>query len=165
MKLRARFPNNGLIKSLSSTIGYLTKSNTRQVTYDQIQSENLDIGFDETCQYKLLDHKIISDTNEYFAIQDVQNPYKYNIRIKAFLPAAARVKVAEVVMENFDKCIRVHTDNATFTEPLPAGWSSKYKRLLREKKTSGRIFWRNMKSYYPVPPNYTSFDADEYEDY
>ncbi len=144
IKLRELLPKNGLVKQLGSSLwGHLVKSNIRNVTYKQIEEEKLDIGLDSSSRYILEDH-VTKTTSEYYIIRDSENPYIYNIRIKAFLPSAGRNKISEVVLEDIDNCIRAHTDNAVFCKKQSF---TKFDKLIPEQKTSGLIEWTNVSTY------------------
>ena len=93
------------------------------------------------------DYKIISyDFNDEMEIYKLQNtiiPYKYNIRLKSFLTAYGRIKIAQIALEDLDNVIRIHTDGIAFQ----CKKSFKIPLLLVEQKTTGLIEYFNVNNY------------------
>jgi len=74
---------------------------------------------------------------------NINNPYKYNIRLKPFLASQCRNITANVVLKNIDKVIRVQNDNITFTEKQ----NLNVEYLMPEDKTTGIIYFKNANNY------------------
>ena len=70
-------------------------------------------------------------------------PYRHNIRLKSFLTAYGRVKIAEVAQTDLDGMIRCHTDGIVFNKKM----TEKFAGLIKEDKTSGRINWKGVNNY------------------
>jgi hypothetical protein len=66
-------------------------------TWDEIQEEGLKIGMGSGFDYKIIDYKAEKD---YYKLQCMAEPYRHNIRLKSFLTAYGRVKIAEVAQTN-----------------------------------------------------------------
>jgi hypothetical protein len=84
-----------------------------------------------------------NNEKEYYLLQDMNNPYKYNFRLKAFLTSFGRMKIAEVAMNNVDSVIRIQTDGIVFNKKVNLSISG----LIPEDKTTGLIEWRNVNRY------------------
>jgi hypothetical protein len=70
-------------------------------------------------------------------------PYRHNIRLKSFLTAYGRVKIAEVALTNIEGTLRIHTDGIVFDKPM----KEKFIGLIKEDKTSGKINWKGVNNY------------------
>ena len=70
-------------------------------------------------------------------------PYRHNIRLKSFLTAYGRVKIAEVALSNLDGMLRCHTDGIVFNKPM----KDKFTGLIKEDKTTGKIYWKAVNNY------------------
>jgi hypothetical protein len=73
----------------------------------------------------------------------METPYRHNIRLKSFLTAIGRVKIAEVALTDLDGCLRIHTDGIVFNKKM----KEKFTGLIKEDKTSGRINWKGVNCY------------------
>ncbi len=62
-------------------------------TYDEIQEEGLNICITDKADYKIADY-IWTNSKEYYKLQDMNKPYKSNFKLKFFLTAFGRVKIA-----------------------------------------------------------------------
>jgi hypothetical protein len=149
MGLKKKLPKNRLLKHLlSSCWGSLTQRNTINRTMKRIKEDKLDIGIDETCEWKILNY-FYCDTSEYYELVNQKNPYKYPFRIKSFLTSLGRNIIAGIALRDIDNVIRVHTDNCVFKveqrfDDLP--------NLMLEEKTTGKIEWFNANSYTKYKP-------------
>ena len=93
-------------------------------------------GFD----YKIIDYRAEKD---YYILQSMAEPYRHNIRLKSFLTAYGRVKIAEVSHTDLNGMIRCHTDGIVFKNKM----KEKFTGLIKEDKTSGRINWKGVNCY------------------
>jgi hypothetical protein len=80
---------------------------------------------------------------DYYKLQCMAEPYRHNIRLKSFLTAYGRVKIAEVAQTNINNCIRIHTDGIVFNKPM----KDKFIGLIKEDKTTGKINWKGVNCY------------------
>ena len=127
---------------MSSLWGSLSKGNNIMKTWDDIEKEGLKIGMGNDADYKIADY-IKSETQEYYKLTCMPQPYKHNFRLKSFLTSYGRVKIAEVIMTDIDSCIRVHTDGVVFNKKM----NLNFQRLIVEDKTSGKINWKGINNY------------------
>lgn len=136
--LREEFPNNKLIKMLGSRLwGHLTKNKKTFATADEIQENEMDVGLDDSTRYKIIDYKEKSDGTDYYTLFDTENPYFYNIRIKALLTAAGRAKTAEVVSKNLKHVVKVQTDGIVMTKEMDKAILQSFDKLSLESKSTG----------------------------
>jgi hypothetical protein len=146
-KMKLKFPKNKLIKHLLSSLhGSLSRSNNLMKTYEQIQEEGLKISIGETADYKIIDY-VCNDNKEYYKLQSMIQPYRYNFRLKSFLTAYGRVKIAEVAQTNLDNCIRIQTDGIVFNKNVKLN----FPLLVKDDKTTGLIKWENVNKYSDLP--------------
>jgi hypothetical protein len=144
LALKKAFPKNMLVKHLFSSLwGTLVSFNKMNITYDEIQERGLKVGMGSDCDYIIKEYHQY-ENQEYYEVVDTNKPYKYNIRIKAFLSACARNKTAEVARLHIDDVIRIHTDCIVFNKPH----NMSIPHLVNEDKTTGLIRWVNVNSYY-----------------
>ena len=140
-KIKMKYPKNKLIKHLLSSLwGTLSQSNNIIKTWDEIQEEGLKIGMGNSFDYKIIDYKAEKD---YYKLQCMAQPYRHNIRLKSFLTAYGRVKIAEVAQTNLEGMIRCHTDGIVFNKPM----KEKFVGLIKEDKTTGKINWKGINCY------------------
>ena len=140
-KVKLKHPKNKLIKHLLSSLwGTLSQSNNIIKTWDEIEKEGLKIGMGSGADYKILDYHAEKD---YYKLQSMAEPYRHNIRLKSFLTAYGRVKIAEVAQTDLDGCVRIHTDGIVFNKKM----KEKFTGLIKEDKTSGRINWKGVNCY------------------
>jgi hypothetical protein len=143
MNIKIKFPKNKLIKHLMSSLwGSLSKGNNIMKTWDDIEKEGLKIGMGDDADYKIADY-IKSETQEYYKLTCMHQPYKHNFRLKSFLTSYGRVKIAEVIMTDINSCIRVHTDGVVFNKKM----NLNFQRLIVEDKTTGKINWKGINNY------------------
>lgn len=142
--LKKAFPKNMLVKHLFSSLwGSLISFNKINLTWDRIEKEGLKVGMTLNADYIIRDHKIY-DNQEYYEVIDVKQPYRYNIRIKAFLTSCVRNLTAFAAYEHLDNVIRIHTDCIVFNKKVKLY----IPYLVPEEKTSGMIKWNNVNSYH-----------------
>jgi len=143
MNIKLKFPKNKLIKHLMSSLwGSLSKGNNIMKTWDSIEKEGLKIGMGNDADYKIAEY-ISTNTQEYYKLTCMHQPYKHNFRLKSFLTAFGRVKIAEVIMTNPDAVLRVHTDGVVFNKKMKLD----FVRLIAEDKTTGKINWKGVNNY------------------
>jgi len=143
MKIKKKHPKNKLIKHLMSSLwGSLSHSNNIMKTYDEIQEEGLNICMTDKADYKIADY-IWTNSKEYYKLQYMNKPYKSNFRLKSFLTAFGRVKIAEVALENLDAVIRIHTDGIAFNKKMKFNIAG----LIPEDKTTGMIKFDHVNKY------------------
>ena len=136
-----KYPKNKLIKHLLSSLwGTLSQTNNIIKTWDEIQKEGLKIGMGSGADYKILDYKAEKD---YYKLQCMKNPYRHNLRLKSFLTAQGRLRIAEVAQTNLEGMIRCHTDGIVFNKPM----KDKFVGLIKEDKTTGKINWKGVNCY------------------
>ena len=141
-----KHPKNKLIKHLLSSLhGSLSRSNNLIKTYDQIQEENLKVSSDTSSDYKIIEYTY-NDDKEVYKLQSMIEPYRYNFRLKSFLTAYGRVKIAEVALTKIDAVIRIHTDGIVFNRDV----KPKFPLLIREDKTTGYLKWENINKYSDI---------------
>lgn len=142
-QIKAKYPKNKLIKHLMSSLwGSLSRSNNITRTYEEIQAQNIKACISNDSNYKIID-MVWNNEKEYYLLQDMNNPYKYNFRLKAFLTSFGRMKIAEVAMNNVDSVVRIQTDGIVFNKKVNLSISG----LIPEDKTTGLIEWRNVNRY------------------
>ena len=143
MKVKKLLPKNKLVKHLLSSLwGSLSHSNNIMKTYEEVQEEGLKICITEDADYKITDY-IWTNEKEYYKLQCMNNPYRYNFRLKSFLTAFGRVKIAEVALENINDVIRIHTDGIAFKKQMKFNITG----LIAEDKTTGLINYKNVNNY------------------
>jgi hypothetical protein len=142
-KLKTLCPTNKLIKHLLSSLwGSLSRGNFIYRNYDQIINENLDVSKNGDSDYKIISYDY-NDEMEIYKLQNTKDPYKHNIRLKSFLTAYGRIKIAQIALEDLDNVIRIHTDGIAFQ----CKKAFKIPLLLVEQKTTGLIEYFNVNNY------------------
>ena len=99
----------------------------------------------EGSDYKILDYTLTSD-KEYYKLQSLSNPYKYNLRLKSFITAYGRVSISEVARENIAGVLRIQTDGIVFDTPMKLD----YPLLVSDSKTTGLIHLNHVNKYDEV---------------
>lgn len=141
--IKKKYPKNKLIKHLLSSLwGSLTRSNNITKTYEDIQAEKLKICISDKADYKIIDY-VLTNEQEFYKLQSMTKPYRTNFRLKSFLTAFGRVKIARVAEEDLDSVIRVHTDGIAFNKEM----SLCFDHIIPEDKTTGLIKWNNVNNY------------------
>jgi hypothetical protein len=166
IQVKKACPGNKLCKRLISSLhGGLTKWNTITKTALQVENEGLNIGGKTDIQhadYEILDVVFNDDcTVKYYKLLNNKQPYKYPIRIKPFLTAFGRVKVAETALKHLDSLLRIHTDGIVYSKPIEHNIVD----LIPEDKTSGTIEWFNAnkyKIYCPCGGSYFSHERHKH---
>ena len=148
-KLKAAFPDNKLIKVLASSLwGQLTARNKIYKTEAEIETENLDVGFEN--RYKFLEMKFYRE-REVYQILDTENEFKYNIRLVSFLTAYGRNKAARLAQKDIDHVARIFTDGIAFDRPQifdkVADRILDISSIHPEDKTTGFLYFVNNKVY------------------
>jgi hypothetical protein len=128
---------------MSSLWGHICQFKTINKSWADIEAEGLKIGMTDKCDYIIKDFYLY-DKQEYYELQDVNQPYKYNIRLKPFLSAYARIKTAEIALLHLSKVVRIHSDCISFRKQYE--FKNEY-YLSMEAKTTGLINWRHVNSY------------------
>jgi hypothetical protein len=148
LNLKKQFPKNKLVKNILSTLwGTITHKQTINKTYEQIGKEGIKIDVDVVIIDKI--KKGSNDDNEYYILAPMNDMYRYNIRIKPFLTAMARVNIANVTMENdnVDYLIRTQTDGSVFTKEIDC---TNFDGFIPEEKTTGTIKWMHVNKYKKI---------------
>jgi hypothetical protein len=142
-KIKMKFPKNKLIKHLLSSLhGSLSRSNNLIKTSEQIEQERLKVSTDNNSDYKIVDY-IYNDDKEVYKLQSMIEPYRYNFRLKSFLTAYGRVKIAEVALTNIENVIRIQTDGIVFNKQVKLN----FPLLIKDDKTTGLIKWVHVNQY------------------
>jgi hypothetical protein len=137
-RLRSKFPNNILIKNLGTMCwGTITQANTTYTTEEHLNDpiyKNYDI-------YEEHLYKNGSSYTTKYELINTSQPYRFNIRLKGFLPAYCRRKINLKAIESndIDNIVRIHTDNLTFKD-------NRHDELISddfktEDKTTGDLEW------------------------
>jgi len=146
MKIKMKFPRNKLIKHLLSSLhGSLSRSNNIIKTYEEIQEEGLKISIGDEADYKIIDY-VCNEDKEHYKLQSMIQPYRYNFRLKSFLTAFGRVKIAEVAQVDLDAVIRIQTDGIVFNKDIKLD----FPLLVRDDKTTGLIHFDNVNKYHEL---------------
>ena len=156
--IKKEFPGNMLIKCIISRLwGVLSRYNEKSYnTINDIEKNNMwkDISMTFKTKYYIIDH--IEDDDEekdYYLLRDNKNPMKYPLgRIKPWITAYGRNKVANVCLHDIDNVIRVQTDNVTLKKKQNFNKKYKdlnrYKDLIAEDKTTGLIEWVHVNKWH-----------------
>ena len=104
-ELKKQFPKNKLIKHLSSLLwGSITRKKKLNKTKQQVIDEKLEIDFFDA-EWIIIEHHIY-EHKEYYELENKNEPYFYQMRIKPYLTAYSRIitaKVALMDLENVGK--------------------------------------------------------------
>ena len=143
MNIKIKYPKNKLIKHLMSSLwGSLSSGNNITKTWKEIEEEGLSVSIDNEADYKIANY-IKTNTQEYYKLTCMHQPYKHNFRLKSFLTAYGRVKITEVIMADVESVLRVHTDGVVFNKKMKFN----LQRLIVEDKTTGKINWKGVNNY------------------
>ena len=142
-KLKEKYPNNGLIKMLSSSLhGQLTKRLKFHKTWEQIQElekTNTVSLFDDGSDYQIID-EIRDDKGVIFKLIKPSQKYFHNIgRLQSFLVDFCRVKMMEIIISEklkANEIIRIHTDGICTTRAINY---EKYENFIIEEKSTGKF--------------------------
>ncbi|RHY60414.1 hypothetical protein DYB34_010277 [Aphanomyces astaci] len=118
-KFKLKFPKNKLIKHLASSAwDHLVSTNTIIKSEQQIEDEGIEFSpnlDDDDARYYL--REIVTQSNgfTFYKLVDKNKPYfKHQFRIKPFLLSHCRRTMANLVLNNADKVIRIITDSITY---------------------------------------------------
>ncbi|RZK10535.1 MAG: hypothetical protein EOO46_10425 [Flavobacterium sp.] len=154
--LRSKLKGNKLIKHLiSSAWGHLNADNKLYKTWEEIEEEKLDIGYEDGHDYKILEYQDYGD-RECFVLLNTKNPYKHHIRLKPWVTAVARNLTASIVLQDIKRVVRVHTDCVSFTREQEFDDPN----LVEEEKTTGKIHWKHCNSYHNITTGYKTQKYD-----
>jgi hypothetical protein len=146
MKIKKKHPKNKLIKHLMSSLwGSLSRSSNILKTYDEIQAEGLKICMTDKSDYQITDY-IWTNSKEYYKLQDMNQPYRYNFRLKSFLTAFGRVKIAEVAIQDLESVLRIQTDGIVYNKPMKFNING----LIADEKTTGMIKFDHVNKYNKI---------------
>ena len=142
-KIKEKYPKNKLVKHLLSSLwGHLSKSNRIYKTHEAINEENISVSMTGVGKdYKIIEYHM-NDNGDYFELLNMKNPYVYNIRVKTFITAFGRNKIATIAMRDIEHVIRIHTDAVVFSVKK----EFKTPGLIAESKTTGSINWVHVNS-------------------
>jgi hypothetical protein len=148
--LRKQYNDNRLLKHLiKSAWGHLNGGNKLYKSWEEIESEGLEIGTTDEYAYKILKYNDYGD-RECYELLNTKSPYKHNIRLKPWITGLARNLTASIVLEDIKHVIRVHTDSVTFTKKQEFDDPN----LIVEDKTTGKIHWLNVNKYHNITTGY-----------
>jgi hypothetical protein len=114
-KLRSKFPNNILIKTLGTMCwGLLSQTNTIYTTEEHLNDNIYE-------DYDIYEEHLYKNGSTYikkYELINTNQPYRYNMRIKPFLTSYCRRKInlKAIKSKDLDNIIRIHTDNITFKD-------------------------------------------------
>lgn len=145
-ELKKEFPNNGLIKQLSSSIwGYLSKTNKRYYTTDEINEKNIEFDYedDKNLDFICLREKENNNGDVDYMLLNKKKPYCKNYRLKPFITSFQRILLAEIAIKiNIKGIVRINTDCIVWNKKLLN--KEERKRLknicptfIKEEKTTG----------------------------
>ena len=141
-ELKRLYPKNKLVKHLMSSLwGTLTRKKKINKTPQQVKDENLEIDFFDA-DYIILNHHIY-EHKEYYELENKNEPYHYQMRIKPYLTAYSKIITAKVALEDLDNVIRIQTDNVCFKKEQDFD----IENLVPEDKTTGLIEFFNCNKY------------------
>ena len=115
--LKELFSKNKLIKHLASTLwGNLSK----KIIYHRTEQQVIDEKLLDNNEFDIMDEKINKKTGEhiYYELIKFSHLYATNYRLKPFLTAYSRNKIADVILQDIDNCVRVQTDGIIMLKPL-----------------------------------------------
>lgn len=131
LELKIQYPTNILTKMLSSSMwGHITRKNTLTVTEEL--GDTMNIGTSDSVDYYILD-SFTTNKGEMLKLLNMKKPFLEQFRLTAFLTAYGRQKVANIVQQNIDDVIRVHTDGVCFSKMQ----SIDVPNFIPEAKTTG----------------------------
>ena len=144
--LKELFPKNKLIKYIASGLwGHLSR--TKIITKKEDELKDMDVGVDYDSQYTIMDEYTNKKNETCYRLLCNSSAYKTNLRLKPFLTAFGRNKIARVALKDIDNVLRIHTDGIVF--------SKKHDELITddfiiETKTTGMIEWTKGNNYKKV---------------
>jgi hypothetical protein len=100
-KLKDAYEGNKVIKHIiSSLLGHLSASNKIHKTHEELEEGNYQWGMKSNNEWMIIDEPHDRD-REYYTLLNTETPYKYQLRIKSFLMALARNRIAEVAFKRY----------------------------------------------------------------
>ena len=168
MKLKNKYgKKNPYIKSIfSSAWGVLNQRLKKSISKSDIIKQNLEVGL--SFDYRENEYQKISSYDKngqtYFKIVDLNNPYRYKLRLKSFITSQARNDIANFsILHGLKNVIRIATDCVSFNKDINNG-NEDYGI---ETKTTGMIQFYNVNKYENLTSNYKSknFKPDDEDDY
>lgn len=148
--LRKKLKDNRLLKHLiSSAWGHMNARKKIFKSWEEIESEGLDVGMFDVHDYMILKYNNYGDRDCYDLL-DRKSPYRHHIRLKPWVTALARNLTASIVLEDIDKVVRVQTDCVSFTREQ----DFEDDNLVLEEKTTGKIHFYHANSYHNITTGY-----------
>jgi len=158
VSLKKELPKNGLIKLFSSSIwGYLSKTNKRYYTEEEIANKKLVCSYDDKADapYLILrekENRTDASKTDYMLIEK-SNPCKMNFRLKPFITSFMRIVIAEIAIEtSIEAIVRINTDNITFNKDKLS--NDEIKRIneishqfIQEEKTTGNFDIKSLNTF------------------
>ena len=156
--IKTEYPDNKLVKRLLSTLwGTLSSRNARWLTMDEIKKKRLSLDDNEVMDWKDVNGERL------FHIRPKGKPFKYNIRLKPFITARGRVKMANKIDKiGLDNIQSIMTDGVVYkhTDPVrPKFDKIMTTTFITDDKYTGRYRWtsRNrcslIRPFYPIKRN------------
>lgn len=173
--LKQRYPNNKLIKNMSSALwGRIAQHNRLFRTEQQCEDEDLDYldNYNKNHDYYIRSSTFNKKGEEVFELVNCKQPYRYAIaRTKPFLLAQSRSLIGKVARKHIDHVVRIHTDNVTFnTEHDDVCFEKDTFKLIKEEKTTGKIHFVRTDCYKHytndkyTTKNYAKYENNEIDD-
>lgn len=157
LKLKTEHPTNGLIKMLSSSIwGYLSKTNKRYYSEEEIVNNNFKCDYDdsENIDYLMLrEYEDIENGKTNYQMINKSKPYCKNYRFKSFITSFMRCLIYEIAIKiNIKAVVRINTDNITFNKDLLTDEQLDKLKLIspqfiQEQKTTGKFIIHNVNNF------------------
>ena len=94
---------------------FLRNQNIIIKTESQIEQENLNIAFDNSTDYKIVDIIVKNKEDVYKLLNTKKTMYKLQFRLKAFITDYARVKIAKVALLDLDDVVRIQNDGIVYS--------------------------------------------------
>jgi hypothetical protein len=140
IELKNKFPNNKLIKHISSSLwGHMIHMNKiRAYNDDEIKTYLSDPKYE-------IHELSLNGKNKYYEFINKENLYTYNMRIKPFVTALGRVNIAKVIVDNIDNFVRACVDGIVLKKQID---HTKYEGLREDDKTTGKICFHNCMRYH-----------------
>ena len=93
-------------------------------------------------EWIIIEHHIY-EHKEYYELENKNEPYFYQMRIKPYLTAYSRIITAKVALLDLENVVRVQTDNVCFKKEQ----TFDIENLVPEDKTTGKIEFFNCNRY------------------
>jgi hypothetical protein len=167
-KLKAQFPKNRIVKLLGSMLhGVLASCNKKFVTRQELRkhTDRLTKTYDfENAEL----HSFADIEKDYYEVVEKKNPFKYNVRIKAWIHAHARNKISRLALSGgVHNVVRVNVDCVVFKTDKVLNFDKSFcgnapldlKTLKLEDKYTGFGRWKNLTEFVRYGDN-EKLDAD-----